>query len=150
MLPARSPISPVSRKPGCRATITSNVGNARPARPPNLSTLLRRPSRYPGSTRIQATTPRQVARLPVASAGNDRQGAEGTVGEYIDKGAIKVIEIIGVSDESFEDAVNQAVAKASETIKGITGVEVVQQSAKVADGKISQYRADVKLAFAVK
>ena len=72
------------------------------------------------------------------------------MGEYIEKGAIKVIEIIGISDESFEDAVAQAVGKAAETIKGITGVEVMRQSAKVVDGKISQYRADVKLAFTVK
>lgn len=70
--------------------------------------------------------------------------------EYIDKGAIKVIEIIGVSDESFEDAVAQAVSKAAESITGITGVEVIRQSARVTDGTISQYRADVKLAFAVK
>jgi dodecin len=70
--------------------------------------------------------------------------------EYIEHGAVKVIEIIGVSTVSFEDAVQQAVAKAAATIKGITGVEVLRHSARVDDGRIVQFRADCKLAFAVK
>ena len=71
------------------------------------------------------------------------------MGDYITKGAIKVIEVIGVSDRSWEDAVGQAVAKASESVKGITGVEVVAQTARVSEGKVVQYNATVKLAFVV-
>ncbi|GBE25208.1 hypothetical protein BMS3Bbin02_01493 [bacterium BMS3Bbin02] len=69
--------------------------------------------------------------------------------DFITSGAIKVIEIIGVSEESFDDAVNKAVAKAAESISGITGVEVLKLNARVRDGKIVQYRASAKLAFAV-
>ncbi|MDH3471363.1 MAG: dodecin family protein [Acidimicrobiia bacterium] len=72
------------------------------------------------------------------------------MGDYIDKGAIKVLEIIGVSDKDFEDAVKQAVAKASESVSGITGVEVTAQTAKVNDGKVTQYHATCKIAFVVK
>ncbi len=68
----------------------------------------------------------------------------------ITSGAIKVVEVIGISKKSFEDAVAQAVKKASKSINGITGVEVVKHSAKVENGKIVQYKANVKLAFAVK
>jgi dodecin len=68
----------------------------------------------------------------------------------ISSGAIKVVEVIGISKKSFNDAVVQAVKKASQSIKGISGVEVIKQSAKVEGGKITQYRADVKLAFPVK
>ena len=70
--------------------------------------------------------------------------------DFIDKGVVKVIEVIGISDTSFEDAVHQAVAKASLSIRGITGVEVEHLNARVEDGKITQYRANVKLAFAVR
>lgn len=70
--------------------------------------------------------------------------------DWIEKGAVKVIEIIGISNESFEDAIDQAVDKAAATIKGITGVEVQNLSARVHDGKVVQYKADLKLAFAVK
>jgi flavin-binding protein dodecin len=72
------------------------------------------------------------------------------VSTYIEEGAIKVIELIGVSAESFDHAVKQAVAKASESIIGITGVEVQSMNARVADGEIVQFRAAVKIAFAVR
>ena len=70
--------------------------------------------------------------------------------DYIEQGAVKVVELIGISDQGFEDAVQQAVTKASESISGITGVEVQTLNARVEAGRISQYRAAVKLAFAVK
>lgn len=72
------------------------------------------------------------------------------MGEFIEAGAVKVIEVIGISEIGFEDAVQQAVAKASESIRGITGAEVKRLNARVADGRVSQYRATVKLAFAVR
>ena len=70
--------------------------------------------------------------------------------DFIDVGAVKVIEVIGVSDKGFEDAVSRAVAKAAESISGITGVEVIKMNARVEEGRIVQYRAACKLAFAVK
>ena len=70
--------------------------------------------------------------------------------EHIEQGAIKVIEIIGVSQESFEDAVQQGVARASASVKGITGVEVIKYSARVTDARVTQFRANMKLAFTVK
>ena len=70
--------------------------------------------------------------------------------DFIDRGAVKVIEVIGISDRGFEDAVSQAVEKAAESISGITGVEVTNMNARVEDGKVVQYRAACKLAFAVK
>jgi flavin-binding protein dodecin len=72
------------------------------------------------------------------------------MGDFIESGAIKVIEVIGISTESFEAAVANAVAKAAESISGITGVEVEHFSARVSDGKVVQYKADVKLAFTVR
>lgn len=69
---------------------------------------------------------------------------------YIDSGAVKIIEIIGVSEKSFKDAVDNAVSKASENLSGITGVEVVAQTGRVEDGKVVRYSATCKLAFAVK
>ena len=69
--------------------------------------------------------------------------------DYISRGAIKVIEVIGVSEDSWEDAADQAVKKASESVKGITGIEVVSQTARVKDGEITQYHATIKLAFVV-
>lgn len=63
---------------------------------------------------------------------------------------IKIIELIGVSPKSFEDAVNEAVMRASKTVKNISGVDIIGQSVKVKDGKVAEYRVNVKLAFLVK
>lgn len=70
--------------------------------------------------------------------------------DRIESGAIKVIEVIGVSQKSFDDAVHQAVKKASDSVKGITGVEVIRHSAKVSEGGITRFHANCKLAFVVK
>ncbi len=60
---------------------------------------------------------------------------------------VKVIELIGTSTRNWEDAANNAVKEAQETIKGITGLEVVGQTAKVENGAIAEYRTNVKVAF---
>ncbi len=63
-------------------------------------------------------------------------------------GVIKIIELVGVSSESFSAAVRNAVAESSKTIRGITGVDVIQSSAKVGeDGAITEYHVNVKIAF---
>ncbi len=61
----------------------------------------------------------------------------------------KVIELVGSSSESFDDAVRSAVAEAAKTVKNISGVDVLGMTAKVDGNKLSEYRANVKIAFAV-
>ena len=62
---------------------------------------------------------------------------------------IKVLELVGTSSSSWSDAAKQAVEEASKTIRGITGVDVVNSTAKVTDGKISEYHVTVKIAFEI-
>lgn len=59
----------------------------------------------------------------------------------------KVIEITSSSGESFEDAIRQGVAKASETVRDIRGAWVSQQTVKVEGGNITEYRTDLKVSF---
>ncbi|MGB5850317.1 MAG: dodecin family protein [Ignavibacteriaceae bacterium] len=68
---------------------------------------------------------------------------------HIKEGAVKVIEIIGISSKSFEDAAKQGLEKASESVKGISGFEVTKHLASVEDGKITSYRVVLKVAFPV-
>lgn len=63
---------------------------------------------------------------------------------------IKVVELIGTSTKNWEDAANNAIMEATETLQGITGLEVVAQTAKVENGKIVEFRTTVKVAFLVK
>lgn len=59
----------------------------------------------------------------------------------------KVIELIGSSDSSWEEAVNNAVKKASETLRDLRICEVVKLDTKIEKGKIVSYRARVQLSF---
>ncbi|HZK25412.1 MAG TPA: dodecin family protein [Oscillospiraceae bacterium] len=62
----------------------------------------------------------------------------------------KIVELVGESSKSFDDAVKNAVAEAARTIDNITGVEVSNLTAHINDGEIVEYKANVKLAFGVK
>lgn len=62
----------------------------------------------------------------------------------------KVIEIISTSKVSFDDAVRQGVARASETVSGIAGAWVKDQSVDVKDGKVTAYKVTMKLTFVLK
>ena len=62
----------------------------------------------------------------------------------------KVIEIISTSSKGFDDAVKQGVSRAAETISGITGAWVQDQSLEVSKGKITEYRVILKVTFVLK
>jgi flavin-binding protein dodecin len=62
---------------------------------------------------------------------------------------VKVVELIGTSKISWEDAVNQVVAVASESLRHIRGVDLVHHTVSVQSGKITEYRATCHVAFEV-
>ena len=64
--------------------------------------------------------------------------------ESLDNGAVKIIEIMGLSTTGFEDALDQAVAKAAESINGITSLEVTHQTATVKDGKVAEFGMEAR------
>lgn len=63
----------------------------------------------------------------------------------------KIEELIGSSDKGWEEAALIALDEAKKTIRGITGIEVTDMTAKVDPntGTITQYRAGVKISFGV-
>ena len=62
----------------------------------------------------------------------------------------KVTEIISSSTKSFEDAIEQGVTRACKTLDGVTSVWVKDQKAMIKDGKITEYRVDMKVTFVLK
>lgn len=62
---------------------------------------------------------------------------------------LKVIEILAESPTSWEDAANQAVKEAGETVRGIRSIYVENFQATVRDGKIDNFRVNAKVSFAV-
>ena len=62
---------------------------------------------------------------------------------------LKVIEILGNSTESFEDAVQNVINDVSKTVKDIKSVYVQDMQVTVENNKISQYRINAKVTFAI-
>jgi hypothetical protein len=61
----------------------------------------------------------------------------------------KLIDIVGISEESFADAVKNAVDEAAKTVRGIKRAEVTKLDAKVDNNQVTAYRAEVRIAFEV-
>jgi flavin-binding protein dodecin len=59
----------------------------------------------------------------------------------------KVIEIIGVSPESWEKAAASAVARAAKTLRDLRIAEVVEQDMQIEDGRVISYRTKLKVSF---
>ena len=62
----------------------------------------------------------------------------------------KVTEITSTPKKSFEDAMEEGIKRASKTLKNITGAWIQDQKVDIEDGKISQYRVNLKLTFVLK
>jgi len=62
----------------------------------------------------------------------------------------KVIELVGTSKKSWEDAAKNAVERAGKSLKNLRVAEVRDLDLKVEDGKVTAYRAKVSLSFKFK
>jgi flavin-binding protein dodecin len=63
----------------------------------------------------------------------------------------KIVEIVGTSDKSWEDAALVAIEEARKTIRGIRGIKVRDMTARVDPdtGRLVEYRTSVNLSFGV-
>lgn len=59
----------------------------------------------------------------------------------------KIIELVGTSQVSWEDAAKQAIEKADETLRGLRIAEVTKLDMKLENGKFIAYRARVAVSF---
>lgn len=59
---------------------------------------------------------------------------------------VKVSELVGESPDSWKGAVQSAIAEASKTMKNIVAVEVVNFTANVENGRLVEYKANLKVA----
>ena len=59
----------------------------------------------------------------------------------------KIIEVVGASDISFEDAAKTAVETAAKSLKDLRVAEIKEMDMKIEDGKIASYRVKVNISF---
>ncbi len=65
----------------------------------------------------------------------------------MDKSVYKVVELVGTSSESWEDAASSAVERARQSLRDLRIAEVVQLDMQLDDGEVLAYRAKVKVSF---
>ena len=59
----------------------------------------------------------------------------------------KVVEIVGSSETSVEDAIGMAIARASESLRNLRWFEVVQTRGNIEPGKVAHYQVTLKIGF---
>jgi flavin-binding protein dodecin len=59
----------------------------------------------------------------------------------------KVIELVGSSEKSIEDAICTAVARAHETVRHLRWFEVLETRGHIEDGKVKHYQVTIKVGF---
>ncbi len=59
----------------------------------------------------------------------------------------RVTKITASSSSGFDAAVKEGVERASQTVRGITGIHVIEQKAKVEGGKITEFRVTMEATF---
>ncbi|MBU4344990.1 MAG: dodecin family protein [Desulfobacteraceae bacterium] len=65
----------------------------------------------------------------------------------MDKSVYKIIELVGTSEVSWEDAAKNAVETAGKSLKNLRIAEIVKLDMKIDNGKVTAYRARVHLSF---
>ncbi|NNC37838.1 MAG: dodecin domain-containing protein [Acidimicrobiales bacterium] len=63
---------------------------------------------------------------------------------------MKSVQIMSESKKSFEDAIENAVARMSDSVNHVRSANVNNQSVVVDDGKVSKYRVNLQITFEVK
>ena len=62
----------------------------------------------------------------------------------------RVTEITSSSQKSFEDALQQGIARAVKTLKNVEGAWVQEQTVVIKGGQISEYRVNIKVTFVLR
>jgi dodecin len=61
----------------------------------------------------------------------------------------KLIELVGVSETSTEDAIRSAIAQASQSLKGLAWYEVIETRGTIQDGKVTEFQVTLKIGFRI-
>jgi flavin-binding protein dodecin len=67
--------------------------------------------------------------------------------QIMSENVYKLVELVGSSTESISDAIQNAISRASSTIRNVRWFEVVQVRGGVADGAVAQYQVTLKVGF---
>ncbi len=62
---------------------------------------------------------------------------------------LKMIEVVGTSEKGLDDAIQQAVSRASKTVRNMQWFEVTEIRGSIADDAVDQFQVMLKIGFAI-
>ena len=65
----------------------------------------------------------------------------------MDERVYSIIELVGVSEYSYDDAVRRAIARASRTLKGLGWYKITDLRGLIRDGEVAEYQVSLQLGF---
>jgi flavin-binding protein dodecin len=87
----------------------------------------------------------QVVGKNVSSSSSERASERGVTQE--DMSVATVTEISAVSDKSFEDAIQQGIARATKTLRNVEGAWIKDQNVMIEEGNIKGYKVNLEVTF---
>jgi flavin-binding protein dodecin len=67
----------------------------------------------------------------------------------MDDHVYRIIQVVGSSEKSIEDAIQRAVGRAAQTLRNLRWFEVVETRGHIDDGKVQHYQVTLKLGFTI-
>lgn len=61
----------------------------------------------------------------------------------------KMLEIVGTSKESYEQAIREAIEKAAKTVRHMSWFEVTEQRGTITDGKVAEFQVKLNVGFRI-
>jgi dodecin len=77
--------------------------------------------------------------------GADRSGGESMSNDHV----YRMIELAGSSESSIEDAIQNAISRASKTLHGLRWFEVVETRGHIDNGRVAHYQVVIKVGFTI-
>jgi dodecin len=138
-----------SRRAGRRrGGLARSARDAQEAEPVDLRPALGTAAREGGGFSFDARERPSIARpMLVGSARPMGAGEIEQVEVLMAEGVYKIVEVVGVSEQSWEDAGRKAVETAAGSLRDLRVAEVTKLDMKVEDGKVAAFRTRVSLSF---
>ena len=67
----------------------------------------------------------------------------------MDNRTYKIVELVGISDLSYDDAARRAISRASQTLRGLSWYKVTDLRGLIRDGEVAEYQVTLQLGFRI-
>ena len=93
------------------------------------------------------TLPTRASRRGAPEAGNRSAALDRSPVAMADDHVYRVIELVGTSEHSIEDAINSALSRAGKTLRNLRWFEVLRTSGHIVNGTVAHYQVTLKVGF---